>query len=144
MNATKHPRKPGFLSRVGMAARFVAFGAFDFSTRGTNPGGGRLRRTPPPERRGEEALALPWERNMGIALVRDLLRNAPQARGLSKTIRVNTVGNLGKLVFRDDGDWQTKAATRMPASAAALSRTKVRSGGARLPAQTGKPRMTWS
>lgn len=111
MSATKHsPRKPGFLSRVGMAARFVAFGAFDFSTRGTNPGGGRLRRTPPPERRGEEALALPWERNMGIALVRDLLRNAPQARGLSKTIRVNTVGNLGKLVFRDDGDWQTKAA----------------------------------
>jgi len=94
-----------------MALRFVAFGgAFDFSTRGTNPGGGRLRRSPSPETKPEESIALPWERNTGVALVRDLLRNAPQARGLSKTIRVNTVGPLGKLVFRDEGTWQTKAA----------------------------------
>ena len=94
-----------------MALRFVAFGgAFDFFSRGTNPGGGRLRRSPSPETKPEESIALPWERNTGVALVRDLLRNAPQARGLSKTIRVNTVGPLGKLVFRDDGEWQTKAA----------------------------------
>ena len=118
MNATMTPARnpssvgrPGLLRRAGMALRFVAFGgAFDFFSRGTNPGGGRLRRSPSPETKPEESIALPWERNTGVALVRDLLRNAPQARGLSKTIRVNTVGPLGKLVFRDDGEWQTKAA----------------------------------
>lgn len=120
MNATKSTTRtpssvgprPGFLRRAGMALRFAAFGggAFDFFSRGTNPGGGRLRRSPAPETKGEEAIALPWERNTGVALVRDLLRNAPQARGLSKAIRVNTVGPLGKLVFRDDGEWQTAAA----------------------------------
>lgn len=102
--------RPGVFSRLGAAARFLAFGTFDFSTRGTNPGGGRIRRTPMIERRGEEALTLPWERHSGVALVRDLLRNAPQARGLSKTIRVNTVGSLGKLVFREDGPWYAEAA----------------------------------
>lgn len=108
----KHPaHRPGLLARLGQAAKFVAFGgAYDFVTRGTNPGGGRIRRSPAPELRDEESLALPWERNTGIALVRDLLRNAPQARGLEKTIRVNTVGPLGKLVFRTDGKWETKAA----------------------------------
>lgn len=89
----------------------MAYGsAFDFHGRGTNPGGGKLRRSPSVERSGEEAIVRPWERNIGIALVRDLLRNAPQARGLSKTLRVNTVGPLGKLVFRDEGKWQTAAA----------------------------------
>ena len=104
-------RRPGFLSRASAAARFLAFGGvYDFQTRGTNPGGGRIRRAPNPERKEEEALALPWERNTGVALVRDLLRNAPQARGLAKTLRVNTVGPLGKLVFRADGDWFAAAA----------------------------------
>ena len=38
--------------------------------------------------------------------------------------------------------WQAKAATRFPASCSRWSRAKVRSGGAILAAQTGKPRMT--
>lgn len=104
--------RPGLFARAAAAARFVAFGGvYDFHTRGSNPGGGRLRRAPHPERRNEESLALPWERNTGIALVRDLLRNAPQARGLSKQLRVNTVGPLGKLVFRAEGEWFDAAAS---------------------------------
>lgn len=104
-------RRPGIFARAVAAARFVAFGgAYDFNTRGTNPGGGRLRRSPHLETREEEALVLPWERNLGVALVRDLLRNAPQARALSKTLRVNTVGPLGKLVFRENGPWFEAAA----------------------------------
>ena len=53
----------------------------------------------------------PRHRLEGVNLARDLMRNSAQVRGLARTIRVNTIGDCGQLVFADaEGDWFAVAA----------------------------------
>ena len=77
-----------------------------------NAAGGRKRRVPVVERVGEEANPQlgPRARLLGIDATRDLLRNSPQMRGLARTIRTNTIGNAGQLVFSEEGEWYRAAA----------------------------------
>jgi capsid protein len=77
-----------------------------------NAAGGRKRRVPVVERVGEEQNPQlgPRARLLGIDATRDLLRNSPQMRGLARTIRTNTIGNAGQLVFSEEGEWYRAAA----------------------------------
>jgi capsid protein len=79
-------------------------------TSGENADGGRVRRPARVETGGEETVLRPYERLKAIGLVRDLMRNSPQIRGLSRTLRCNIVGPLGKLRFRQQDEWFAKAA----------------------------------
>lgn len=78
-----------------------------------NAAGGRKRRPPRVERGPEEESPQlsPRHRLEGVNLARDLMRNSAQVRGLARTIRVNTIGDCGQLVFADaEGDWFAVAA----------------------------------
>jgi len=77
-----------------------------------NAAGGRKRRVPVVERVGEESNPQlgPRARLLGIDATRDLLRNSPQMRGLARTIRTNTIGNAGQIVFSEEGEWYRAAA----------------------------------
>lgn len=77
-----------------------------------NASGGRKRRPARIERaREEDAPNLsPTTRLLGVNQVRDLLRNSPQMRGLARTIRTNTIGDCGQLVFSEEGAWYRAAA----------------------------------
>lgn len=77
-----------------------------------NASGGRKRRLARIEHaREEDAPNLsPTTRLLGVNQVRDLLRNSPETRGLARTIRVNTIGPYGQIVFRDEGEWFAAAA----------------------------------
>jgi capsid protein len=78
-----------------------------------NSAGGRKRRPAHVERGPEEESPQLSPRNRlgGVNLARDLMRNSAQVRGLARTIRVNTIGDCGQLVFADaEGDWFAAAA----------------------------------
>lgn len=79
-------------------------------TSGENADGGRVRRPARVETGGEETVLRPYERLKAINLVRDLMRNSAQIRGLSRTLRCNIVGPCGKLRFRKQDEWFNKAA----------------------------------
>lgn len=76
-----------------------------------NAAGGRKRRPPRVERVGEEESPQlgPRARLFGVNVVRDSLRNSAQVRGLATTIRVNTIGPCGQLIFADEGEWFSAA-----------------------------------
>ena len=81
---------------------------YDF-TQGTNAEGGRKRRVARIETGGEETVLTNTNRHKGINLVRDMLRNNPQMRGLQKTLKTSVIGEYGKLRFNATGDWFTAA-----------------------------------
>lgn len=83
---------------------------YDVVTKPRNPSGGRKRRQARIERGEEEALLAPRHRLQATTLVRDAIRNTPQARGIAKTMRVNVVGSYGKLQFKETGDFYSEAA----------------------------------
>ena len=75
-----------------------------------NAAGGRKRRPPRIEYRGEESEQLtPRRRLQGVDLARNMVRNDSQSRGLVTTLRANIVGPYGKLIFADSGDWFDQA-----------------------------------
>jgi len=98
----------GFIGRL-FGRRQSPRAGYDFSEN-RNAAGGALRRHHAPETRGEESVLTPAVRHLGIAAVRDALRNDAATRGLSRTLRVNVVGDLGKLSFRARDEWMTAAA----------------------------------
>lgn len=71
-------------------------------TRDSNSAGGRKRRPSRVETGEEESILKPRDRNRAINLSRSLLRNSPQARGMSRTLRMNVIGDYGKLQFNND------------------------------------------
>lgn len=81
---------------------------YDFAD-SRNAAGGRKRRQARIETGEEEKILSPWIRKQGINLARDMVRNNPQSRGLTKTLRTNIVGDYGKLVFNETGEWYAAA-----------------------------------
>ena len=81
---------------------------YDF-TRQHNDDGGRKRRQARIETGPEESILRPYNRRQAVNLARDMVRNNPQSRGLTKTLRTNIVGDYGKLIFNNTGDWYTNA-----------------------------------
>lgn len=81
---------------------------YDFA-RQTNEAGGRKRRQARIEIGPEESILLPYHRRQAINLSRDMVRNNPQSRGTTKTLRVNIVGDYGKLIFNETDDWHKAA-----------------------------------
>lgn len=77
---------------------------YDF-TNAHNAEGGRKRRVARIETGGEESVLTNTNRQRGINLVRDMLRNNPSLRGVQKTLRTSVIGEFGKLRFNDSGDW---------------------------------------
>lgn len=75
-----------------------------------NAAGGRKRRPPRIEYKGEESEQLtPRRRLEGVDLARNMVRNDSQTRGLVTTLRANVVGDCGKLIFAESGDWYDRA-----------------------------------
>ena len=72
-------------------------------------GGGPKRPFGRIETVGEEGILTPYKRQRVISLARDMLRNSPQARGMAKTLRVNVIGDRGKLRFYEYGKWYKDA-----------------------------------
>ena len=72
-------------------------------------GGGPKRPFGRVETVGEEGVLTPYKRQRVISLARDMLRNSPQARGMAKTLRVNVIGDRGKLRFYEYGKWYKDA-----------------------------------
>lgn len=72
-------------------------------------GGGPKRPFGRVETLGEEGILPPHKRQRVISLARDMLRNSPQARGMAKTLRVNVIGDRGKLRFYEYGKWYKDA-----------------------------------
>lgn len=84
---------------------------YDVTASPTNQAGGRKRRQARIETGGEEQILPPRQRLQALNLVRDAVRNMPQARGLAKTMRVNVVGSYGKLRFNATGAFFDAAQT---------------------------------
>ena len=77
-----------------------------------NAAGGRKRRPPRIEYKGEESEQLtPHRRLQGVDLARNMVRNDSQTRGLVRQIRSNVVGDFGKLIFSESGRWYDAART---------------------------------
>ena len=77
-----------------------------------NAAGGRKRRPPRIEYKGEESEQLtPRRRLQGVDLARNMVRNDSQTRGLVRQIRSNVVGDFGKLIFSESGPWFDAART---------------------------------
>lgn len=75
-----------------------------------NAAGGRKRRPPRIEYKGEESEQLtPRRRLEGVDLARNMVRNDSQTRGLVRQIRSNVVGDFGKLIFSESGPWYDAA-----------------------------------
>lgn len=86
----------------------VASVDYDF-TKQTNDAGGQKRRPARIERTSEEGILKPRDRQLSVNLVRDMQRNNPQSRGISKTLRSNIIGSYGKLRFNSSDDWYDSA-----------------------------------
>ncbi len=80
---------------------------YDFS-KSRNDAGGRKRRQARQETGEEESILRPYVRRQAISLARDMVRNNPQSRGLTRTLKTNIVGDYGKLIFNKLGDWEKK------------------------------------
>lgn len=76
-----------------------------------NAAGGRKRRPPRIEYHGEEGATQlsPRRRLEGVDLARNMERNDSATHGLVRQLRVNVVGDAGKLIFSDSGDWYSAA-----------------------------------
>ena len=81
---------------------------YDF-TKQRNDDGGRKRRQARNETGPEESILRPYQRRQAINLARDMVRNNPQSRGMSRTLRTNIVGDYGKLIFNDTDAWHKTA-----------------------------------
>ena len=104
-DTAKEKRLP-LLARA--AARVLAW--YDFAEP-FNAAGGRKRRPPRIEFRGEESGQLtPVRRLQGVDLARNMERNDAPTHGIVKQLRVNIVGDAGKLVFSESGGWYDLAA----------------------------------
>ena len=98
-------QKLPFLARA--ARRVLSW--YDFAEP-FNAAGGRKRRPPRIEYKGEESEQLtPHRRLQGVDLARNMVRNDSQTRGLVRQIRSNVVGDFGKLIFSESGDWFDQA-----------------------------------
>lgn len=100
-------RRVPLLARV--ARRVLAW--YDFAEP-FNAAGGRKRRPPRIEYGGEESSEQmsPHRRVMGVDLARNMERNDAPTHGLVRQLRVNVVGDAGKLIFSESGKWFDKAA----------------------------------
>ena len=81
---------------------------YDF-THSRNPSGGRKRRQPKIETGEEETILRPHGRLQGVTLSRDMIRNNPQAHGIGRTLRVNIIGEYGKIQFKETEGWYAEA-----------------------------------
>ena len=81
---------------------------YDF-TDSRNASGGRKRRQARIETGEEESILRPHQRLEGITLARDMIRSNPQARGFGKTLRVNVIGEYGKIQFKETEGWYADA-----------------------------------
>ncbi len=106
--ASRKARKTQIPTATGGGALTVRQ-QYDVVSAQRNPAGGRKRRQGRIETKDEDGIFQPRHRLIGANLVRDTLRNAPQARGMAKTLRVNVVGNFGKLRFQTSGEWYRSA-----------------------------------
>lgn len=80
---------------------------YDFA-KSRNASGGRKRRQARQERGPEESILRPYIRRQAISLARDMVRNNPQSRGLTRTLRTNVIGDYGKLIFNKVADWEKR------------------------------------
>ena len=92
-----------------LARRVLAW--YDFAEP-FNEAGGRKRRPPRIEFHGEESPAQlsPARRLLGVDLARNMERNDAPTHGLVRQLRVNVVGDAGKLLFGESGAWYDEAA----------------------------------
>lgn len=79
-------------------------------TQPLNPAGGRKRRPSIVERVPEEGILKPEDRLRIIDLARDMARNDPQFASMLNTLRVNIVGDAGKLKFQSEDPWYRETA----------------------------------
>lgn len=105
----KKLRKPHHhQARSAAPSQRVRQDAYDF-TRELNEAGGRKRRESRIETVEEEAILRADQRARGVNLSRDMLRNNSQFRGMSTQMRVNVVGEYGKLRFQSIDPWFAQA-----------------------------------
>lgn len=98
--------------RLPLAARLArrVLAWYDFAEP-FNAAGGRKRRPPRIEFRGEESGQLtPSRRLHGVDLARNMERNDAPTHGIVRQLRVNVVGDAGKLLFGESGEWFDAAA----------------------------------
>lgn len=104
---------PKNLKRLPLAARVARriLAWYDFAEP-FNAAGGRKRRPPRIEYGGEESQSElnPRRRLHGVDLARNMQRNDAPTHGIVRQLRVNVVGDAGKLIFSDSGDWYQAAA----------------------------------
>ena len=101
----QRPAKLPLLARA--ARRILAW--YDFAEP-FNAAGGRKRRPPRIEFEGEEDGQLtPTRRLLSVDLARNMERNDAPTHGIVKQLRVNVVGDAGKLVFSASGAWYAEA-----------------------------------
>ena len=106
--AEKRPGAADGLRIIGTLADGRRLALYDFAQE-RNAAGGRIRRLSRIEFEGEGRILRNDLRYRAINLARDMARNNPQFRGLERTMRVNVVGDMGKLRFRDTGAWYDAA-----------------------------------